>query len=156
MSQSPARRRPSDEEGTRLWWAIGASVAVHVLLVLLSLIVPTWDSHAQVEPPSAPLRFTFAENAPDEPVDGELKGDTPLATEPQPEADLSPIQPAGLPDSPVRPSPQVEPVPQQQLPPEDVNVELPAPETQPLELPETADGELRRAPPEDQEQEAQK
>jgi outer membrane biosynthesis protein TonB len=197
MSQSRAKRGRSDEDGTRLWWAIGASVGLHVLLILLSLIVPTGGFHAQVEPPSPPLRFTFAENAPDDPVDGELKGDTPLATEPQPEADLSPVQPAGLPEMPLRPSPQQEALPQQEQP-EEVNVELPAPETEPVEmpepveeqqepqpepepqeaeplpdperdpteataaeaigteLPEDADADLRRAPPEEQQQEAQR
>lgn len=103
-----------------LWWAFGASVVAHALLVLIGFWIPIRSHSAPAEEPEQTIRFTFADEQPDEPTtDGQRRGEVMLPEE----TDSRP------------PSPPPEPVPSM---PELVRLSVP-PDPQPPPLPEPAE-----------------
>jgi outer membrane biosynthesis protein TonB len=144
MEQRPLAHRGNDRRGRfGLGWAIGISIAFHLLLILFSTWIPVDSRPARVDlVEDNPLQFTFAPPV-EQDQQGEKKGEVPLPPTASPPVDVPPPQPEEQPSLEMPPVleqviPQAEPL----TAPVPVQEELPPPEEQTEQADQEQRGDL--------------
>jgi hypothetical protein len=103
-----ANRETAEPGRFGLWWALGISVGLHVLLVLISFVFPLGSHSATPPEEEQSIEFTFADDEEEE--QGRKRGEVPVPTPEQAAAPPPPVPEPTIPDR--SPPPQV-PVPEQ-------------------------------------------